>query len=530
MVADSSSACDAPDSGRLKPHTITPTALLCLLGCLTVLPGETRATEYNVWPFWVGQTAGETAEPIKAWAAVGPLFFRQTLLTPGAPEQTAGGLRPLFVQKSDPARRKTESYFLYPIFTYRSTPDGYRWSLLSLINHYRASEKPPSSQTPAAGGGTVGPLEPTPGGFDLWPFYFSRKTSDAASSYRAVFPIYGSVTKRFGQDRLTWVLFPLYGRFEKHNVTTTTAPWPFIKVLQGEGNHGFELWPLFGYRSKEGAYREQFYLWPLIYKDENALWQEKPSVSLGFLPFYASVSTPTLTSKTYLWPFFGYSDYTAPARYHETRYFWPLFVQGRGDNKYVNRWGPFYSHSNRKGLDKTWVLWPLWQHRTWTDAGLNQSRNQFLWFFYDSTTQRSAKNPALPAAHKTHFWPLVSIWTNGAGRKQVQALSPFAALFPYNEPIQLTWTPLFSLYNYDRASPGDSRHTFLWNFVSYRRAPGQREFHLGPLLSVDKGATANRIALGTGLIGLKRATPESHWRIFFFEFKRRAPKAAATQP
>ena len=505
----------------MKLQTIKPLQLFCLLGCLAGLTVGTRATESNVWPVWVGQTAGETTEPVESWTAVGPLFFHQALPEPGAPTQTAGGFRPLYVQKSDLSRGKTDTYLLYPLFSYHSTPYGYRWSLLSLINHY--NDTPPE---PAA----AGTQHREPQGFDLWPFYFSRQTGDDATSYHAVFPIYGSVVKRFGQDRLTWALFPLYGRFEKHNVTTTTTPWPFIKVLRGEGNHGFELWPLFGWRAKEGAYREQFYLWPLIYKDEHALWQSKPDVNLAFLPFYSRESSSAVTSETYLWPFFGYTDRTAPVHYQEIRYFWPLFVQGRGNNIYINRWGPFYTHSIRKGIDKTWVLWPLWRHQTWTDSGLNQTRNQFLWFFYHSTVQRSASNAALAAARKTHLWPLVSIWDNGAGHKQVQALSPFAALFPSNEPIQLAWNPLFSLYRYDRQAPGNSRHALLWNFISFRRTPSQREFHLGPIISVDKGTTANRIAFGCGLLGLNRETPESHWRFFFFDFKRRTAKAMTTQP
>jgi len=188
-------------------------------------------------------------------------------------------------------------------------------------------------------------------------------------------PIGGAVANRFGMDRLTWVLFPVYARFEKRNVTTTTTPWPFVKVLRGEGNHGLAVWPLFGWRAKEGSYREQFYLWPLIYKDEHALWQPKPDVDFGFLPFYASETSAAATSETYLWPFFGYTDRTAPVHYHETRYFWPFLVQGRGDAIYINRWGPIYTHSIRKGVDKTWILWPLWCHRTWTEAGLNQNRD-----------------------------------------------------------------------------------------------------------------------------------------------------------
>ena len=505
----------------MKLQTIKTLPLFCLLGCLAGLTGSARAAEYNAWPFWVGQTAGEKAEPVESWNAVGPLFFHQALPEPGAPAQTAGGFRPLYVQKSDATQGKSDTYILYPLFTYRATIGGYHWSVLSLINHYSDKNQ---------GRTASGDRRPEPKGFDLWPIYFSRDTGNDATSYHAVFPLYGSIKNRFGQDRMTWVLFPLYGRFEKRNVVTTTVPWPFIKVLQGEGNHGFELWPLFGYRAKKGAYREQFYLWPLIYYDEHALWQPKPDVSLGFLPFYARESSPDAISETYLWPFFGYTDRTAPVHYQEIRYFWPFFVQGRGDNTYINRWGPFYTHSIRKGVDKTWVLWPLWCHQAWTDAGLNQTRNRFLWFFYLSTTQRSARNPNLAPGYKTNLWPLVTVWDNGAGRKQIQALSPFAALFPSNEPIPLAWTPLFALYRYDRQAPGDSRHTLLWNFISYRHAPDQREFHLGPIISVDSGKAANRIALGCGLLGLKRETPESRWRFFVFEFKRNAVNGAIPQP
>jgi len=486
-----------------------------------VLTVGARAREYNAWPFWVGQTAGETAEPVESWTAAGPLLFHGVLPASDAPEQTVGGLRPLYVQKANDPQGKIDTYILYPLFTYHSSPDGYRWSLVSLINHYHDSS-----------GGTAnsGTSQAEPQGFDLWPVYFSRQTDDPATSYHAVFPIYGSVVKRFGEDRMTWVIFPLYARFEKRNVTTTTTPWPFIKVLRGEGNHGFAFWPLFGWRAKAGAYREQFYLWPFFYKDEHALWQAEPDEKLGVLPFYASETSAAVTSETYLWPFFGYTDRTAPVHYHETRYFWPFFVQGRGDAIYVNRWGPFYTHSIRRGVDKTWVLWPFWRHQTWTDSGLNQTRNQFLWFFYHSTEQRSARNPALASARKTHLWPLVSVWDNGAGRKQVQVLSLFAALFPSNEPIQLTWDPLFSLYRYERESPGDTRHTVFWNFISYHHTPGQREFHLGPIVSVESGTAANRVALGGGLLGLKRETPGSHWQFFAFEFKRPSAKAAPTLP
>lgn len=516
--------CDGLDRACLKLQTITPHLLLRLLGVLALLGGSARGSEQNIWPFWVSQAAGTAEEPVESWTAAGPFFFHRQLPVPEAPNQIAGGFRPFYVQKSDAKIGKTDVYILYPIFSYHITPYGYRWSLCNLINHYTAT----NPAQPNATGNTS--AQPQPGGFDLWPFYFSRQTGDPSTSYHAVFPLYGTMYNRLGLDRASWVIFPLYGRFEKHNVATITAPWPFIKITTGEGNHGFSFWPLFGWRAKEGSYNEQFYLWPLIYKDEHKLWQPQPEVSLGVLPFYASEKSPSATSETYLWPFFGYTDRSAPVHYHETRYFWPLFVQGRGDNIYINRWGPFYTHSVIKGIDKTWILWPLWRHQTWTESGLNQTRNQAIWFIYHSTLQQSASNPKLPPARKTHLWPLFSYWNNGAGKKQFQTLSLFASLFPYNEPIQLSYDPLFALYRYDQPSPDDRKHTLLWNFISWHRAPACREFHFGPLFSTETIANSKRIVFGCGLLGLVRESPESSWHFFIFEFTRRPAKAAPTQP
>jgi hypothetical protein len=493
--------------------------LLILLGLLPSLAAGLRAEETNVWPLWVGQTETDAQGDVQnnRWDAAGPFFFHYT----SKDGQTSGGFRPVYVESSNSRDQETHAYVLYPLFSYHRNRDGYRWSLFSLINHYEATGA--AAKNPTAG-------KAAPGGFDLWPVYFSRETGNPATSYHAVMPIYGDIKNRFGMDRLTWTLFPIYSQAEKRHVKTTAVLWPVFRTISGEGNHGVTVWPLFGFRSKEGAYREQFYLWPLIYKDEHALWQEKPDVRFGVLPFYASEQSAKVSSETFVGPFFGYTDRKEPYRYHEVRYFWPFFVQGEGDNISVNRWGPFYTHSIRKGIDKTWVLWPLWRHQEWTESGLKQTRNQVFWFVYHSTVQRSAKNPNLPAAHKTHLWPLFSAWNNGAGQKQIQALSLFGSLFPYNEPLKITYDPLFALYRFDQESPDDRKHTFLWNFVSWHRSPKEKEFHVGPVISSRSSEQTRRIAFGCGLFGFERQTADSGWKPFFFEFKRRNLKPARHQP
>lgn len=487
-------------------------SLLLLIGLTALGSVASAGEERNLWPVEVTQPSNLPEAPDQVvQTGAGPLLFAQPIPSSrfsGAVR--ARGLRPLYIETLNPNGETQETDLLYPLLTYRRNVDGYRWSLFSIVNRYETKPAPEISADR---------------GFDLWPFYFSRDTGTPDTSYHAVLPLAGTVYHRFGQDKLTWIGFPLYARWEKNHVTTTTAPWPFIKVLEGEGNQGFELWPLFGRRAKDGSYREQFYLWPLIFKKETRLWAPQPTVQQGFLPFYASAKDADSRSETYLWPFFGYSDRVAPYRYHQTNYFWPLFVQGRGDQRYVNRWGPFYTHSVIKGSDKTWVAWPVWRHQTWTDGPLTHTKRQVLFFLYNDVEQRSATNPGLPSAHRTHLWPLLSYWDNGAGRRQVQALSPLEVFFPNNETVRLAYSPLFAIYRYNRAGPQEVQHSLLWNLVTYRRHPDSSEFHLGPLFSTEREGAGQRYAVGNGLLALERQADTGRWRFSFFDFKRRAAKS-----
>jgi hypothetical protein len=143
-------------------------------------------------------------------------------------------------------------------------------------------------------------------------------------------------------------------------------------------------------------------------------------------------------------------------------------------------------------------------------------------FLYWSLEQRSLTNPAAAPARKTHLWPLLTAWDNGAGREQVQVLSPFEVLFQQNTKIRNLWTPLFALYQYDRQPNATVRHAFLWNAITFRSSPDSKEFHLGPLFDVKRDPERKRWSIGCGLFGFQRAAGGS-WRPFLFDFR---PKAA----
>jgi hypothetical protein len=479
--------------------------VLTVLALVLSLRASAGDVEPNTWPFWTARLDEATGEA-RAWEAAGPLLFH----SPAPENGTYRGLRPLYLERRDARGTYAESTFLYPLYSRRDDGDTTDWTVFNLINSSHPDHRS------AAGDRTKA--------LDVWPFYFSRETGDPDTSYHGLFPVAGTIKSRFGYDRLHWVIFPLYWQSERKALVTTSTPWPFIKRSSGGGAHGFALWPLFGREAKPGAYRHQYWLWPLIYKHEDQLSAPRPSVKEGFLPFYTLEHSATLKSENFLWPFFGYTDRSAPAPYHETRWLWPLLVQGRGPQHYVNRWGPFYTHSIRKGVDKKWYLWPLVRREQWTDDGLVQTKRQFFWFIYWSMEQRSATNPALAPAEKTHLWPLLSIWDNGAGRRQAQFPSPLEVFFPHNEKIRRLYTPLFALYRYDQRTPDDVRQSLLWNAITWHHSPGRREFHLGPLFSTRRDASGRRIAIGNGLIALRRPAGAGKWRLFLFDFPSRQDK------
>ncbi len=470
---------------------MSPIRLLLLAGLLAGLGARVRAEESNAWPGRVAQQ--DDAGQVTSWEGLGPLLFGRS--TPDGGHR--GGFRPFYMEQVDASGRTTLATVLYPIFIYRADSERYQWSLIQLIN--RAGRQP----------GAPARADLATENFDWWIFWFSRQTGSPETSYRALFPLGGTIKDRFSMQEVNWVLWPLYVHSWQRGAETTSTPWPFIRATRGT-EQGLALWPIYGWRERPGEFRREFYLWPLgwnqtIQPGEDAPPGTAPTRKVGFIPFYTGETGPRGRDETYLWPFFGYTDRTAPVAYHETRYLWPFLVQGHGPQRTVNRWAPFYTHSVSKGVDKTWVMWPFVRQAKWNEGAVAQTRTQFLYLLYYSDEQRSLTNPAAATAERTHVWPLFSLWDNGAGRRQLQLLSPLEVFFPNNDQVRDVWTPLFAVYRYDQRAAQEKRWSLLWGMLSWREQAERREFHLGPLLRAER-------------------SPDAGWRVFWFDFGHRSRK------
>ncbi|MSU51437.1 MAG: hypothetical protein EXS37_20510 [Opitutus sp.] len=498
-------------------NALVPTALAGLLAGAAAAWAQPVEFERNAWPASVRYL--EPASQAENWTAAGPFLFNKPLAD--ADGNTANGFRPFWVQLRNPQGDFRAGHFLYPLFSYSRDESTYKWSVFELI---RRTDRVPDA-APAKSDFEQDNR------FEIFPLWFYRQTHDDDLNYRGFFPIAGTIKNKLGFERLSWTLFPFYVENEKRGAVTTSTPWPIVRVTRGAA-HGWGVWPIFNFVERPGVSRSETYLWPLGYNLTHQPAPDDPPGTpprrdIGALPFYTRSTGPGYISEDYAWPFFGYTERTQPKPYSERRYLWPFLVQGRGDDHFVNRWAPLYSHSIIKGYDKQWFAWPLVRHARWDEEGIERTRSQFLYFVYWNEEQRAAGRANSPTARLTHVWPLLSDWDNGAGRHQWQLFSPFDVFFPGNEKVRLAWSPLFAIARHERRASGDTRTSLLWNFVTWEKhvAEERSELHLGPLLSVAQQAGDKRVAIGNGLFGFKR-TGGDGWKMFWLDF----PEKPARDP
>ncbi len=469
-----------------SPHMPSRRPPVHVLFCLLWLAGSSAVSalipERNLWPAFVGEPDPQQ-ERYERWQGAGPLFFARDVA-----DTRAYGLRPLYVVFHQEEYDQRSFHVLYPLFNYRRRHLGYSWDVLTLLRYHR----------------TGSPSDDPLVNLRLSPIFFYGRGPQPEDDSFGVMPIYGDVHTVFGQDRFQWVLFPLYARAEKDGRVLTMAPWPFFRIYRGEDAGGFDIWPFYGQRRIDDDYERRYFLWPLGYHTRRELWKDEPYVAHGFLPFYSRSRSDRAESATYVWPFFGYTRSEDP-EYLEIRYFWPLMVQRRGENQYTNRIAPFYTRSIRRHRDRQWILWPFYRHEKTANRNLLEERTQFLYFLYWSLKQSDPARPEAESAHRRHLWPLFSNWSDGAGRRQTQLISPLEVFFQHNEIVRTTYTPLFALYQRDVDRTEDrSRHALLFQLLTWQRRADDYRLNLGPLLTVEREDEHRGFEILKGLVGYEQ--------------------------
>lgn len=449
----------------------------------------------NIWPFWNEWTDAPGGS--RQWQSMGPIIFEKEK----ADGTTVSGIRPFFVDIRNEEQDRKEFHSLYPLWSYRSSKYSSQWSILSLIRSYRYKGQASEGRD-----------------FDIFPIIWYRKDPDPEKSYAGLFPFGGTIKNRMWADRIDWVMFPLFSRYENKGEVVYSHPWPFFRTQKGAGSGGITMWPFYSHRYKEGVYDRKYAAWPIYYHHQENLDQPVPTRKFGVLPFYSSVTAPNERSEHYPWPFVGYVEKQNP-EYWEHHYLWPLWLTAGGEKREEQRWLPFYSHSRAQEpyQEKRWYVWPILRMEHYEQQGLMVEKEQLLFFLFWNMKQRRIGEQDGPMAQKTHIWPFSSTWNNGAGREQFQLLSPFEVFFPNNEAVRELYTPLFALYRKDIDREEERyRHDFLFKFITWEEDAHNQRLDVGPLLQQRSGEEGFSLTLLHGLLGWSRQNGEGGLHLLWF--------------
>jgi hypothetical protein len=483
------------------------TGIVFLVGlfqsALDIVAKPESKLDTHAWPILVDWKEDENTLDSKS---LGPFFEQGTTLS-----ESYTALRPFYLSRTylDDSTQNYSRSVLYPLFIYHNYPGHEQWSLFSLVRWSRIdTDTLPDFET-----NLVSHYKKS---FEIFPFYFDYDSYNPDYDYFGIFPLWGELKNRLFYDRISWFAFPLYSKWEDNDERTYAFLWPIFRYREGPLSKGFTIWPLIGNFERENDYHERFALWPLLYYHQRQLYKDIPDTQIGILPLYARETREGYKREDYLWPFFGYTDIADPT-YEEIRILWPIIIQGRGENRYINQVAPLYSLSERNGKKSTWFLWPLFNVKQYQSDGVDIRKFRLLYFLYQNTTQTVADETEEFIATKRHLWPFFSYWETREGMTQFQLLSPLEPLFQGNEEIRKTYSPIFSIYRYQEINRQNKDMDMLFSLIHFERRPDHERLEFGPIFGYEYGEKVKRIDILKGLIGYKKENDKKTLRLLWFK-------------
>lgn len=453
---------------------------------------DQQGTIFTLWPLIDYRESPK--ERFSNLSILGPLFKYQKN---GDDRDLA--LRPLFYRTTHAKEQSSVGYYLYPVATGEKTPEADNFEILQLFrtSTYRKREPEPEREKSTM----------------LFPFYISGE-SERHGRYQAFFPVYGDIYDRFWRDEYHFVLFPLYGSTVKKGTTNRHYLWPFFATTSGENESGFDVFPLYGQAHKSGVYEKRFVLWPFYTSETTGLNTDNPTRKKFIFPLYASTDSPKKTSRSYLWPFFGYTE-DRGKKQEEVDYFWPFITKVRGEKKNSDSFLPFYSHETFKGGEKSWYLWPLYKHEELKSESFGQDQDRVLFFLYRDNREYWPKDGN--ERRRTAMWPLFLYRKSTEGVSSLSLPAPVEPILD-KEGIEKDWAPLWRIYQRRWDEKGNSASSLLWNLFWHESRGDDLAYELFPFVSYRNTAKERDLKFLKGLVSLKRDGGQEELSLFWLPF------------
>jgi hypothetical protein len=411
-----------------------------------------------------------TLEAGQRTEAAGPFYYSQ---------QTGDGntlaFPPFFSHVSNPSVAYTDYDFLYPLLTRVQYGQEWRWQFFQLLSFSGGQEPNDADKTRHT----------------VFPFYFSQRSkTDTNLDYTAFFPFYGTLKNRLSRDEIHFVMFPVYSETRKKDVVTDNYLYPFGDVRNGDGMHGWHVWPLAGAEHKivtlhtngfgdvetVGGYKRSFWLWPLHLKQDNGIGTDNPEKFRASIPLYTCTRSPQLDSTTVIWPFFTWMD-NREKKYREWQMPWPFVIFARGEGKTTSRVFPIFGGSHNATLESDFYLWPIYTFRRTHSDPLDLRRTRVAFYLYENTVEKNTQTGIYK--QRVDMWPFFTWHRDFSGNQRLQVLAPLEPAVPENPGIERNWSPLWSLWRAEsNPKTGAASQSLLWNLYRRETAPAHKKVSL----------------------------------------------------
>jgi hypothetical protein len=457
--------------------------------------------------------------------ALGPVFEHR----PGDGGAGFLAFRPFFSDSADPANHVSRQDWLWPVGVSRQMYDELSWRFLLAYGTDFDRTTPGSRYR-----------------FVIFPIVFAGRDKEG-HGYGSVFPLGGTVNEFLGQDRIFFVLFPLYARSSLRDLETHNILWPILSWTRGDDVSKFRLFPFYGRSIKGGEQESRFILWPIWTSQSRTRAGSEGSAHMLF-PLFGHATNRTHETWMVIPPFFRWSrteqggSGCCP---------WPFVRWSSGDTDQLYLW-PLWGRKEEGNVRESFWAWPFVRsyHAARRDGDLSTFR-VLPFVHYEQrvappervagggTPATSAEGPSpggdvsaraggegQVAARYLQLWPLLSYSREGAAAR-LRLLD----LWPVKDTpgIERNWAPFWTLYC-RRSVGGATEQELLWGLFRQRRVEqGERRLSLFPLYSsCDSGGPSPRIRRSflLGLVGYEKEGMHTAWRLLYW-FKVGEQRAAA---
>lgn len=415
--------------------------------------------------------------------AAGP-FFEMSQSTQG---WRLVAVRPFYSEAEDPQGGRELEDYLWPLATWRKNghEETSRYGVFFQFKH--GEERPDRRYR-----------------FWLLPFYFQGRDATGAT-YRAVFPVGGTIRDFLGRDEISFVLFPIRSKSRLNDLETSNWLWPFISKTTGDGTMRQRVFPFYGRSIREGAYDKRFVLWP-IWNDVRYEYEGSRGGGYVLFPITGHMKLENQETWWVIPPFFRYTKGEQASRLHAP---WPFFQRETGpvDKRYL--W-PLWGHKKVGNHERTFFIWPIFWDEQTTRGEEVRDTFMVIPIYYHS---KQGIPEAAPRERFLKLWPIFSYRRSGQESKfRTLEFWPLAD----NGAVERNWAPFWTLYSRVRYEDNVDRE-LLWGLHrDQKRGDRARRWSLFPLWDWHREPNQRSWTVLKGLLGRERTDSNTTWRVLFF--------------